>query len=186
MRTTLHPTNTNPQESQLDEELAHQKEEAGDELDSFNEFDETEPDTEPQANYSRFGALFKLLPLGISSLTLLYLLHLGGQINSLRQGGNQVLVQTVDGRSIIAEKVDDSISAELKFSVERTENEGQCKLEFLIIRFNMIKKNLRTHNQFYTQCFRFSIVSDWFRIKRFLLNSQNLIKFSLYFRAPHS
>lgn len=109
MRTTLHPTNTNPQKSQLDEELAYQKEKAGDDLNSFNEFDDDEPDTEPQPNYSRFGVLLKLLPLGISSLTLLYLLHLGGQINSLHRGHNKVLVQTVDGRSIIAETVDNYV-----------------------------------------------------------------------------
>lgn len=105
---TPHPTDTNPQESQL-HELASKKEEAGDDPDSFNEFDDGEPDTEPQPSYTRFGVLLKLLPLGISSLTLLYLLHLGSQIDSLRQGHNQVLVQTVDGRSISAEPVDNYV-----------------------------------------------------------------------------
>ncbi len=105
---TPHPTDTNPQESQL-HELAIKKEEAGDELDSFAEFDGDEPDTEPQPSYARFGVLLKLLPLGISSLTLLYLLHLGSRIDSLRQGHSQVLVQTVDGRSMSAEPVDNYV-----------------------------------------------------------------------------
>ncbi len=52
------------------------------------------------------AALLKLAPLGISTLTLLYLFHLGGQVASIRKGHNQVLVQTVDGRSIVAEPVD--------------------------------------------------------------------------------
>ncbi len=110
MTGTLHPTNTNPQENQLSgKELAIKSEKAGDELDSFDELDDDEPDIKPQPGYARPVVLLKLLPLGISSLTLLYLFHLGGQIDSLRRGHNKVLVQTVDGRSMIAEPVDNYV-----------------------------------------------------------------------------
>ena len=51
-------------------------------------------------------ALLKLLPLGLSTFTLLYLFHLGGQLASIRTGHSQVLVQTINGRSIQAEPVD--------------------------------------------------------------------------------
>ncbi|CAA9385420.1 hypothetical protein AVDCRST_MAG94-5114 [uncultured Leptolyngbya sp.] len=51
-------------------------------------------------------ALLKLLPLGLSTFTLLYLFYLGGQLASIRTGHNRVLVQTIHGRSIQAEPVD--------------------------------------------------------------------------------
>lgn len=97
---------TDRQESQLDKDTAV-IDETADTLDLAEEFEEDDNSSfEPELSYSRLGALLKLLPLAISSLTLLYLLYLGSQINSIRQGHNQVLVQTVEGRSMIAESVD--------------------------------------------------------------------------------
>ena len=102
---TFYPNDRNNQKSQLDE----------DSLTATGNLDKTEEDGDdnysslPQSSYSAIGVLLKILPIGISSLTLLYLLYLGGQINSLRQERNQVLVQTVNGRSMVAEKVDNSV-----------------------------------------------------------------------------
>ena len=64
------------------------------------------------------AAILKLLPLSISVFSMLYLFHLGGQIASIRSDHNQVLVQTVNGRSILAESVDNYIRTPA--TVERT------------------------------------------------------------------
>jgi hypothetical protein len=79
-------------------------------LDLLDEFEpENVSQREQRFNSSTVAALLKLLPLGLSSLTLLYLFHLGGQVASIRNGHNQVLVQTVEGRSIVAERVDNYV-----------------------------------------------------------------------------
>lgn len=77
------------------------------EEEEFDSFEEEDPDEAAQA--SPTAVLMKLLPLGLSVLTLLYLFHLGGQVASIRKGHNQVLVQTVNGRSIAAEPVDNYV-----------------------------------------------------------------------------
>jgi len=74
-------------------------------LDSLGELGEEDTRTGRWSSPSA-SALLKLLPLGISLFTLLYLFHLGGQLASIRNEHNQVLVQTVNGRSIKAEPVD--------------------------------------------------------------------------------
>lgn len=57
---------------------------------------------------STSAAVLKALPVGLSFLTLLYLFYLGGQVASIRQD-DQVLVQTVNGKSIVAEPVDSNV-----------------------------------------------------------------------------
>lgn len=110
MRSTIDSADTDRQESQLNKAAPLESDESADVFDLPDEEEEDNgSDFETGANYSRWGVLLKLLPIGISSLTLLYLFHLGGEINSIRQGHTQVLVQTVNGRSITAEKVDDYV-----------------------------------------------------------------------------
>lgn len=107
---TIHPIDTDRQQSQPNEAAPIKLTRAVDPLDLTEEEEEDNgSDLEPGVNYSRWGVLLKLLPIAISSLTFLYMFHLGGQIDSLRQGHNQVLVQTVGGRSITAERVDDYV-----------------------------------------------------------------------------
>lgn len=79
-------------------------------LDTLDELDE-ELDQEPQRRFNAptAAALIKLLPLGLSGFTLLYLFYLGGQVGSLSKRNSQVLVQTASGRSIVAEPVDDYV-----------------------------------------------------------------------------
>jgi len=77
--------------------------------------DEPESENDPSRKSSRWSdtlsvaALVKLLPLALSSLTLLYLFHLGGQIASIRNSHTQALVQTNNGHSFMAEQVDDYV-----------------------------------------------------------------------------
>lgn len=83
-------------------------------LDSLDESgesgdEETSADSRRRSSPRNLAPLLKLLPLGISTVTLLYLFHLGGQVASIRKGHNQVVVQTVNGRSIIAEPVDNYV-----------------------------------------------------------------------------
>lgn len=78
------------------------------------------------------ATLLKLLPLGISILTLLYLFHLGGEVASIRKGHNQVLVQTVDGRSIVAEPVDNYVRTPA--TVEQTVK------QWIDLTFNWVQK----------------------------------------------
>lgn len=107
---TIDSVDTDWQESQPKEAAPIKLERAVDPLDLPNEDEEDNgSDLETGVSYSRWGVLLKLLPTAISSLMFLYMLHLGGQINSLRQGHNQVLVQTVNGRSITAEGVDNYV-----------------------------------------------------------------------------
>ncbi len=62
-------------------------------LESPDEFDsEDDGDTQSQSNTSPIATLFKLLPVGISCWTLLYLFHLGGEVASIRNNYKQVLV----------------------------------------------------------------------------------------------
>lgn len=79
-------------------------------LDAFDDFEaDARTESQHQSKSSTTATVIKALPLGISLLTLLYLFHLGGQVASIRKGDNQVLVQTVDGRSILAEPVDNYV-----------------------------------------------------------------------------
>jgi len=77
-------------------------------LDALDELDE-EPVPQRRFNAPTAAALVKLLPLGLSGFTLLYLFYLGGQIVNLTRDNSRVLVQTVSGRSIVAEPVDDYV-----------------------------------------------------------------------------
>ena len=75
-----------------------------------NEFDLVDDTRDTQNEKARaIATLLKLLPLGISCLTLLYLFHLGGEVASIRNNDKQVLVQTVSGRSILAQPVDNYV-----------------------------------------------------------------------------
>ncbi len=75
-----------------------------------NEFDLVDDTRDTQDEKARAVAtLLKFLPLGISCLTLLYLFHLGGEVASIRNNDKQVLVQTVNGRSILAQRVDNYV-----------------------------------------------------------------------------
>lgn len=75
------------------------------EVDEF-EVGEDMTSSQSQPKALMVSTLINLLPVGLSCLTLLYLFHLGGQVNELRHNHKQVLVQTVNGRSILAEPVD--------------------------------------------------------------------------------
>lgn len=97
------------QSSQLDNEPSTKLESSINDVDLSEDFNNDDSTEEPQLNYSRIGVLLKLLPIGISSFTVLYLFYLGGQIDNIRQGHNQVLVQTVEGRSMMAEQVDNYV-----------------------------------------------------------------------------
>ena len=75
-----------------------------------NEFDLVDDTRDTQNEKARaIATLLKLLPLGISCLTLLYLFHLGYVVDSIRNNDKQVLVQTVSGRSILAQAVDNYV-----------------------------------------------------------------------------
>ena len=75
-----------------------------------NEFDLVDDTRDTQNEKARaIATLLKLLPLGISCLTLLYLFHLGYVVDSIRNNDKQVLVQTVSGRSILAQPVDNYV-----------------------------------------------------------------------------
>ena len=76
-----------------------------------NEFDLVDDtrDTQSESNARAVATLLKLLPLGISCLTLLYLFHLGSIVDSIRNNDKQVLVQTQGGRSILAQRVDNYV-----------------------------------------------------------------------------
>lgn len=88
-------------------------------LESLDEFEsEDDSNTQSQSNASPIATLFKLLPLGISCWTLFYLFHLGGEVASIRNNYKQVLVQTVDGRSILAQPVDNLVRTPV--TVEQT------------------------------------------------------------------
>lgn len=81
---------------------------ANQELD--NEFEIVDDTRDTQSEKARvIATLLKLLPLGISCLTLLYLFHLGYVVDSIRNNDKQVLVQTVNGRSILAQAVDNYV-----------------------------------------------------------------------------
>lgn len=95
--------------NQLDNEPLAELESSSNSVDLPENFDGDDLKEEAPWDYSLLGAAIKLLPIGISSITLLYLFHLGGQIDSIRQGHNQVLVQTIGGRSITAETVDNYV-----------------------------------------------------------------------------
>ena len=75
-----------------------------------NEFDIVDDTRDTQNEKARvIATLLKLLPLGISCLTLLYLFHLGSVVDSIRNNDKQVLVQTQGGRSILAQRVDNYV-----------------------------------------------------------------------------
>ena len=76
-----------------------------------NEFDLVDDthDTQSESKARAVVTLLKLLPFGISCLTLLYLFHLGSVVNSIRNNDKQVLVQTISGRSILAQPVDNYV-----------------------------------------------------------------------------
>jgi hypothetical protein len=79
------------------------------ELDNeFKIVDDTR-DSQSESNARGVATLLKLLPLGISCLTLLYLFHLGSVVDSIRNNDKQVLVQTQGGRSILAQRVDNYV-----------------------------------------------------------------------------
>lgn len=87
--------------------------------DELDQLEAQADSTSHQSNSSTVvAAILKLLPLSISVFSMLYLFHLGGQIDSIRNDHNQVLVQTVNGRSILAEPVDNYIRTPA--TVERT------------------------------------------------------------------
>ena len=75
-----------------------------------NEFEIVDDTRDTQSEKARvIATLLKLLPLGISCLTLLYLFHLGYVVDSIRNNDKQVLVQTVSGRSILAQPADNYV-----------------------------------------------------------------------------
>ena len=97
-----------PLKPSLNSQALSNQEAANQELD--NEFDLVDDTRDTQNEKARaIATLLKLLPLGISCLTLLYLFHLGYVVDSIRNNDKQVLVQTVSGRSIIAQAVDNYV-----------------------------------------------------------------------------
>ncbi len=98
-----------PLKSSLEKQALSNQEAANQELD--NEFDLVDDtrDSQSESNARGVATLLKLLPLGISCLTLLYLFHLGSVVDSIRNNDKQVLVQTQGGRSILAQRVDNYV-----------------------------------------------------------------------------
>lgn len=89
-------------------------------------------DSRHWSDSSIVAALVKLLPLGTSVFTLLYLFHLGGEIANIRNNHNQVLIQTINGHSILAEPVDNYVRTPV--TVEQTVNDWRD------LTFNWVQK----------------------------------------------
>lgn len=84
-------------------------EDTNQELDNEFDLEDDTRDTQSESNARVVATLLKLLPSGISCLTLLYLFHLGSVVTSIRNNDKQVLVQTQGGRSILAQAVDNYV-----------------------------------------------------------------------------